>query len=132
MPFLLCADFSLFPDNTPLGPSFTLSATDFADVQPAQSASFVNDTNGQLGLQFPDTGLDANLPLVVQWARLRIGQFNTPFTIEGFDGRGSVVSSYTTSVPGYTNLTIRATGLERLEFRGGGSEGVLVSLCVIV
>ena len=29
MPFILCADFTMFPDDTVLGPSFTLAAMDF-------------------------------------------------------------------------------------------------------
>lgn len=131
MQFLLCTDFSLFPDNHPLGQSFTLSAMDFLNVQPASEKLFVNSSNAEVMLQLPDTGTDVSLPLAVSWARLRVGQFNSPLSIDGFDDTGALVSSHTATVQGFTNLTIRAPRLAELRFRGGGNEAGLVSLCII-
>ncbi|MGK5110701.1 MULTISPECIES: hypothetical protein [unclassified Geodermatophilus] len=69
MAFTLCADFTLFPDDTILGPGFTFAAMDFQDVPGGSSASFVNATAGERGLQFPHTGLEVGLPVPVLYAR---------------------------------------------------------------
>lgn len=132
MAFLLCSDFSIFPDNTQLGPAFTLSAMDFLDVL-GGSTSFVNLTNGELGLQFPDAGLDVTLPTAVSFVRFRIRQFNTPFTVEALDGTGATVSTFNMAVPNtYLNFGFTAPGIAAIRFRGGGDEGALVSLCILV
>jgi hypothetical protein len=133
MSFILCAEFSsLFPDDHQLGPVFTLSGMDFQDIQPSTAVSFVNLTDGVLGLQFPDSGLEVTFPVAVASARLRIGQFNAPFTVEGLDSHGAVVSSHTTTVPNrYYGISMSGPDLARLVFRGGGNEGVLVSVCIV-
>src|SRR4051794_39378331 len=98
MSFTLCAEFSIFPDNSPLGPSFTFAAMDFQDVV-GGATSFVNETSGERGLQFPDAGLEVDLPLEARWVRMRVGQFNTPYTIEGIDANGGVVRTFNMNFP---------------------------------
>jgi hypothetical protein len=133
MPFLLCADFTLFPDNAQLGPAFTLAAMDFQDVAGGPPVSFVNETAGERGLQFPDSGLEVDLPVPVSSARLRVGQFNSPYTIEGIDFSGAVVSTFTMNFPNsYRNVRLRGPDLSLIRFTGGGNEGSVVSLCIVV
>lgn len=135
MPFLLTAAFDIFPDDHLMGPWFRLASIDFADVVPAgPPTSFVNLTDGTRGLQFPDTGLDVVLPLEVSWARLRVGAFNSPFVIEALDALGNVLRRRTVSVlNAYHDVTIATRGgLSSLALRGGGNEGVLVELSIIV
>lgn len=77
MPFVLCSDcsdFSVFPDDTHFGPAITLSVMDFKEI-PGGRPSLVNLTKAELGLQFPDQGLDVSLPTIVSGGRFRVGQF---------------------------------------------------------
>jgi hypothetical protein len=131
MPFVLCVDFSIFPDNTVLGPAFNLAAIDFWDAPGGNIASLVNDTAGERALQFPDTGLEINLPLSVPWVRLRIGQFNTDYRIEAFNPGGAAVAAFHMNVPNsYLNLYLRGPDITFLRFTGGGNEGSLRIICV--
>jgi hypothetical protein len=129
--FILCADFSIFPDNTVLGPSFTFAAMDFQDIPGGAAVSFVNETAGERGLQFPHAGLEIDLPVPVLWARLRIGQFAGPYTIEGLDVTGAIVSNFQMNFPNsYRNIRLRGPDLFTIRFTGGDNEGSVVSLCV--
>ena len=131
MPFMLCADFSIFPDNTTLGPAFTLVAIDFQDAPGGASTSFVNETAGERGLQFPHIGLEIDLPIPVLWARLRVGQFAGPYVIEGLDLAGAVVSNYQMNAPNsYRNVRLRGPDLFTIRLTGGDNEGSVVSVCV--
>jgi hypothetical protein len=101
MSSVLCSDFTLIPDNSKLSPVFTLSDMDFQDEPGSPVDSFVNQMSRLNGLQFPDTGIEVNLPVAVPWARLHVGQFATPFTIGGIDANGNVTSAYALNKPGY-------------------------------
>lgn len=128
----LCVDFHLFPDNTQLGPAFSLSGFDF--IQPPNSMiMFVNQTGSEKGLQFPDEGMEVTLPLLVTSVRMRLGTFAGPVDISALDSAGAVVSKKT--IPGlnsYINVRMFAPEIASLQFKGGGNEGILVRLCVMV
>jgi len=131
MPFVLCADLSIFPDNTVLGPAFTFAAMDFWDAPGGTITSFVNETAGERALQFPDTGLEINLPLSVPWVRMRIGQFATDYRIEAFDPGGAVVAAFNMTFPNsYRNLYLRGPDITVLRFTGGDNEGSVESVCI--
>jgi len=131
MAFLLCADFSIFPDNTSLGPGFTFAAIDFQDVPGGSTVSFVNETANERGLQFPHSGLEIGLPVPVLWARLRVGQFAGPFTIDGVNTTGAVVSTFQMNFPNtYRNVRLRGPDLFGIRLSGGDNEGSVVSVCV--
>jgi len=133
MAFNLCADFRVFPDNAPLGPTFTLAGMDFDDISGGPPASFVNVTAGDRGLQFPNTGLEVDLPVPVSRVRLRLGQFNAPFTVEGLNLAGTVVSTFVTNFPNsYQNVRLRGPDMDLLRFTGGGNEGIIVFLCITI
>lgn len=132
MPFVLCSDFTIFPDNQQLGPNFSLSGMDFQDA-PGGPTSFVNRTAGLNGLQFPDAGIEITLPTVVPWVRLHVGQFNTPFTIEAIDPNGTVLNTYSVKKPNsYYFVNFTKGDYASLHLVGGGNEGVIVSLCIFV
>lgn len=133
MPFVLCSDFTIFPDDLRMGPVFTLSGMDFQDAPGSSFTSVVNSTAGLKGLQFGDAGIEVTLPTTVPWARMRVGQFNTTFTIDAIDPTGTVVHTYSANRPNshyFANFT--KGDLASFRFTGGGNEGVIVSLCVFV
>jgi hypothetical protein len=104
---------------------------DFQDIAGGPPVSFVNDTAGERGLQFPDAGLEVNLPVPVSSARLRVGQFSGPYTIDGLDTAGAVVDSFQMNFPdSYRNVRLRGPDLDQVRFTGGGNEGILVRLCI--
>jgi hypothetical protein len=134
MPFLLCADFSIFPDNFVLGPAFTLAAMDFTDV-PGGPTSFVNETAGTLALQFPEVGLDVDLPplAVPSRIRIRVGAFAGPFDIRALDAAGTVVATRTIALLNvFHTVGFGRPNIDRLEFRGGNNEGMIAFICAIV
>jgi hypothetical protein len=133
MPFVLCADFSLFSDNQQLGPVFILSGMDFQDIPGSPVVSFVNRTNGTNGLQFPDSGIEISLPVPSSWIRLQVGQFNTPFAIEGVNSAGNVIATYAMNKPNaYWFFNFSKSDLSLIRCTGGGHEGVIVSICILV
>ena len=69
--FKLCIDFGLFPDDTVLGPSFSLAG--FAFSQVAGADMVVNITEGEKGLGFPDQGMRVAPPTAVSSVSMRIG-----------------------------------------------------------
>jgi hypothetical protein len=132
MPFVLCSDFTIFPDNLQLGPVFTLSGMDFQD-NTGWPISIVNENNGLNGLQFPDTGLSVDFPIAVPWARLHVDQFASPFTIDGIDSNGNVTNSYSFNNPNsYWFTSFHKGDIATIRLTGGGNEGVLVSLCILI
>jgi len=133
MPFVLCADFTIFPDNLQLGPVFSLAAMNFQDLPGGSGASLVNRTNGLNGLQFPDAGIEANLPIPAPWTGMYVGQFNSPVVIEGVDSNGGVITTYAVNKPNsYSFVNLPGGGISVLRFGGGGGEGVIVSICILV
>lgn len=127
----LCASFGLFPDNTPLGPSFIHSSYIFRDL--GSPVSFVNDTAGERGLQFSKDGIEIDLPTAVQALDLRLGTFAGPVEILAKDRTGATVATQT--VPGlnrYVDLRISGPEITRLVLTGGGNEAILVNICISV
>jgi hypothetical protein len=119
MLFVLGVDFTIFPDNTVLGPSFTLADMDFQDI-PGGPNSFVNETAGERALQFPDTGLEIDLPLAVPWVRMRVGQFASPYTIEALDTKGTTVAVFSHPFPNsYRNIRLHTQHISLIRFTGG-------------
>lgn len=105
----------------------------FQDASPGPNPSFVNLTMGERGLQFPDSGLEVDLPIPVPWVRMRVGRFATPYTIECLDQSGIVVAAHTMNIANaYQNLRLRGPDISLVRFMGGNNEGVVVSLCISV
>jgi hypothetical protein len=126
----ICIDFSSYPDNTPLGPTYVQGGFTFKQLAPSP-VMFANATAGQIGLQFPDGGLDVRFPAPTRRATLIFGTFGGAVTIEARMG-ALVVSSQTVNTNNtFQNIVINnATPFARFVFRGGRNEAILVRICV--
>jgi hypothetical protein len=136
MSFLLCAEFNVFPDNWVLGPSFGLSGMYFTDHPGAVPHSFVNNTGGTLALQFPDVGIDVDLPPLAHGSRmtLSVAAFAGPFDIVAMNSAGHVAAQHTVTLLNHF-LTVpfyQHQDPVRLVFTGGHNEGMIASICCIV
>ena len=125
---IISIDFDAYPDNHQLGPQFTLASTTFRDL--GAPPSIVNVTAGDKGLQFPDAGLEISLPAPARWVRFETGQFNAPFTIEGYSATGQLVSAVAVTAPNTfsTQLIAGADPVVNLRLVGGGNEGMIVKM----
>lgn len=79
MPFVLCSDFSVFPYDTQRRTCFHAFG-DGLQGHPRSAVLFREPHEAELGLQFPDQGLDVSLSTIVSGGRFRVGQFNSPLT----------------------------------------------------
>ena len=129
--FNLCANFTLFPDDTPLPPNFTLAAFDFDQLGGPQW--FVNITGAERGLQFPPQGMEITIPVPVRTVRFRIGTFAGPVDIAALDTLGTTVKTKTIpALNSYVNTGIRAPEISSVILTNGGNEGILVRICVAI
>jgi hypothetical protein len=130
--FQLCADFTLFPDDTPLPPHFTQSGFDFDQLGGSQW--FVNLTSGELGLQFPQQGMEITLPVPLRTVRLRIGTFKGPVDIAALDSSGTTVKTKTIPhLNSYVNTSLHAPAeISSVVLTKGLDEGILVRICVAI
>ena len=127
----LCADFSLFQDDTPLGSEFILAGFNFA--QPDGLNMAVNLTGDEQGLQFPDQGLTITMPLLLSSVKLRIGTFNRDLNLEVIDSTGQTIRQQT--IPGlnrYTNIYVSAPEIHSLRLTGGGNETIIPHICAVI
>jgi hypothetical protein len=130
--FKLCIDFSPFPDNTILGPSFSLAGFAF-NQNPGGPDMFVNVTGPEKGLQFPNQGMQVKLPFKVRAVTMRVGDFGGPFDIAARDSQGNQVATRTVNFHNaYGNISMSSTSgdIATLEFTKGTNEGILVQLCI--
>ena len=130
--FNLCADFTLYPDNTPFPPIFTLAAFDFEQLGGGPQW-FVNVTGAERGLQFPPQGMEITPPVPVGAVRFRIGTFNGPVDIAALDSAGTTVKTKTIpALNTYVNAGIKAPEIASVVLTKGGNEGILVRVCVTI
>jgi hypothetical protein len=123
----LRVEFSLFPDNTVLGPSFTLGGFEFTDA--ANPPSFVNDSGGTKGLQFGKQGVRVRLPIETDVVDIRAAAFATEIKIHGKNAFGTTVAVET--IPGdNTPRSVRLIhpGLATVDFEGGNNEGTIIEM----
>lgn len=126
--FHLCADFSLFPDNTPLPSHFTIAGFDFSDPI-GKVPMFVNATANEIGLQF--NNVEICLPVLVTSVSLHIGAFNGPLDIIAFDSSGNAVrQKQLITVNRFLNIRILAPEIASLTINNAGNEGLLSKICV--
>ena len=132
-PFILCADFTLFPDDTVLGPNFSFAGFDF-DQLGGSPPLFVNITGAERGLQFPPQGVEIALPIPRSLARLRIGTFNGPVDIAALDSSRTTINTKTIpDLNSYVDTSIRAASdISSVVLRNGGHDGILVRICVAI
>lgn len=126
----LCADFGLFPDDTPLPPTFRLAGFEFNNAA-TPSAWIVNQEGYEKGLRLQDQGAEIWPPVVVDSLELTLGAFASEVTIEAEDAKGVVLQSL--KVPGKTpfaDYRLTARGIAAVTIKGGGGEASIKSLCV--
>jgi len=126
---LICVDFSLFPDDTPLPGNFSLGGFVFQD-KASPSGLFVNETNGRKGLQFSPQGVEVTLPSPVATVDLEVGAFGR-IEVAAVDSSGATVRKQT--VPGsdaFVKLKLSAPDIASLVVTGGNNEGMLAEVCV--
>ena len=129
--FTLCANFHIFPDNYPLGPTFTLAA--FSFTQFGGMNMFVNATANEKGLQFPNEGIEVALPLVTDSITLRLGAFAGPIEIEAANANGNIVQQRTIQyLNQFIDLRLFAPEIATVIFKGGDNEGILPRMCVTI
>ncbi len=128
-PLTLTAEFSLFADDTVLGPRFTLSSFEFVDQ--GGNASFVNESGAEKGLQFDNVGVRVTLPSETDLVAVRAAAFNGPFRVAAMDKDGNVL--YPIVIPGDNtahDVQLTHPGIAFIEFAGGGDEGMIISISV--
>jgi hypothetical protein len=130
-PITLSAEFSLLPDNTVLGPSFTIAGFTFTDL--SGSPSFVNESGSEKGLQFERTGIRVQLPATSDGVDIRGAAFAGPYDIEGKNAAGSTLA--VARIPGDHaphNVTLNHPGISYVDFIGGGNEGLIEAVSITV
>lgn len=130
--FDLCADFSLFPDDTPMPASFDLAGFRFEEAG-AAAGWVINVSGRERGLQFRPTGGRVRLPTLVSEVDLRLGAFAGDIELEAEDAAGNVVG--TSSVAGtntWSDTRLQAPEIAAVLFRKGGGEGALRRVCISV
>jgi hypothetical protein len=131
--FQLCADFTLFLDNTVLGPSFTLAAFEFDQLGGNPDQLFVNVTGNERGLQFPSQGVEITLPVPLRTVNLRLGTFNGPVDMTALDAAGNTVRQRTVpDLNRYVDRKLSAPEIASVVLSGGGEEGILPRICVAI
>jgi hypothetical protein len=123
-------DFRTYPDNHQMPVSFSIAGVGFEAIG-ASGQLIVNDTAGDRGLQFEDTGVRVVLRRAVDGLLLTAGGFAGPVTLTALDSSGAVVHHQVLTPPDrLIRSVLNAPGVRTLELTGGGGEGVLVELVV--
>lgn len=129
-PFDLCADFNTYPDNAPFADSFDLAGFRF-DKAPSPRGWFVNESRGELGLQFDSAGGRIRLPVAVGRMKLRVGAFADDFDLVARDRNGTVVASMTIpATDTWTDRQLDGREMRTLTFHGGRGEGAIQKICI--
>jgi hypothetical protein len=132
--FTLCADFTLFPDDTKMGKVFHISGYEFRDLTSDNAKElFINQSGSERGLQFYKEGMAIVLPVPSEVVDLRIGTFAGEIDIVGKDQKGTVVTKR--KVPGlskFVDIKLVGTNISEIEITSGGNEAALAKLCVAI
>ncbi|HEX6042426.1 hypothetical protein [Longimicrobium sp.] len=127
----ILAEFSLFPDNTRLGPQFTLNGYEFADAGAPESFVNVSRTGTVKGLQFAAAGVRVTLPLETGSVQVRAAAFGGEFLISGVDSAGNVLTQFTAPADNQPHdYNVAHPGIKFVDFAGGGNEGTLLSISI--
>jgi hypothetical protein len=128
-----CIDFGVYPDDTSLPLPFTLNNLRFDNLgEPNANFPFVNVTNDRLGLQFTPDGLRVDFGAPATLVTLEVANYTgEPVVVELFtDGDDPIVSQEVTQEEGVAALAFSEADMQALQLRGGGFEGMLLTLCV--
>jgi hypothetical protein len=127
----ICVDFSTYPDNTPLGPTYLQAGFTFTQLGPTP-VMFANATAGQIGLQFPDAGLGIKLPAPTRRVTMLFGTFGGAVTLETRSGATLVSTQTINTANTYQNIVVNTPApFSSLIFKRGHNEAILVRICVV-
>ena len=125
-PISTCVDFSTLADNTVLGPSLQ-AGLHFKQL--GTPTMFANLTAGQVGLQFPNAGLEVALPRTHR-VKMVIGTFGGVVKLEVRDGANQISTQAINTSNTYTTIIVsKPVPFTTLVFTGGGNEAILVRIC---
>ncbi len=127
---VLCAEFGLFPVDTPLGPSFQLPGFTFQNH--SHSPSVVKEELGEKYLRFDNAGISISLARPSNDVNMRIAVFGSPIGVQTKNNAGTVLSYQTVSAHGYSNIQVSEKGIAEIELRGGNNEGGLQNICFAI
>jgi hypothetical protein len=92
---------------------------------------FANATAGQIGLQFPDAGLEVKLPASTRRVRMLFGTFGGAVTLDARSGASLISTQTINTANTFQNLIVNTpVPFSRLVFKGGHNEAILVRICV--
>lgn len=123
-------DFSLYPDNTAMPPSFAIAGVAFDSLDSA-GGLMVNETAASAALQFRAPGLRVTLRRAVDSVFLTAGGFAGTVKIAAFDAAGTQIQSQVISPANvFVRVLLHAQQTKYLELTGGGDEGMLLELVI--
>jgi len=123
-------DFSTQIDNTNLGPTYVKPGFTFTQLG-AAPPMFANATAGQIGLQFPDAGLEIQLGDLAYEITIVLGTFAGPVTLETRDSLSLLSTQTINTANTYKTMVIKPHAcVSKLIFYGGHNEAILVQICV--
>ncbi len=128
-----CIDFGVYPDNTPIALPVTLNGIQIGNLgEPDDTFPFVNFTAGRLGLQFAPDGLRIDFGMPATLVTLEVASYTgQPVGVELFaEGADPVAGQEVTQEAGIVELVFAEPDMQALQLRGGGFEGMLLTLCV--
>lgn len=135
--FQLCADFTLFPENTPLAPTVAFAAYQFRQLGGSTSL-IVLPADGEKGLRFPPQGLEITLPAPVTDVVVRLLAGAGPLDIAAVDGSGTTIWQHTLpGISGVNNVPVDVPISTPERFTSvvltyGGNEGYLIKVCTTI
>lgn len=130
-PLVMTAEFSLFPADTVLGPSFVLAGFAFSDL--GASRSFVKESGIGKGLQFGGAGLRVQLPALTDAVRVRGAAFAGDCQVLAKDGAGNVLAAQRIPGDGASHtIDLAHPGVQFVELVPGGGEGSIEAISITV
>lgn len=130
----ICADFGLFPADTPFNDTFTLAAFDFTNTEQADW-SIYDRGGGERGLQFGPLGGTITLPAEVANVKVRAGYYVDPaIKVVATEKSGHTVTAKPLST-GLKGLSIDADSGDKivsLQIMDGDGQGLLAKICVVL
>ena len=124
-----CIDFSGYADDTKFGNPFSMNGY---QVKGLGVEPLVNSSSGVMGFQFPDAGLEVDLPAPSSVVTVDVAAFSSRLTLSALDGSGvAVATDRAPSDKSVHSISLSGNNILRVTIMGGGNEGILVRMCSI-
>ena len=133
--FILCADFSMFPDQHLFNPTFLLAGYSFVQLSNWSTPEMTvqQTTYNELGLQFPQAGVEITLPTPVTRVNFRVANGNQPINVDCFDASGNITEDKNIdSTSRFVDFQIAASTISVLKITGGNNDTRISRICIAV